>query len=254
MKFKAFIYIYEFFILASSPEPRQCPYLGKFAVTEVNRNQKMNDNNKKSNESPDETHLRHSDDRKSRKYDFDIDQRRVNNDYKIHEHLNRRSRTIRSSEFDDVSKKINLKTIKKNKIAKKNIENFNINISEFSGAGEFSDFEDRAAETSHDDYFGDYEVNEKPEKRSNLLSYNDLLRIKRSLNDDSYNYDDNYNEKREKREEEESKCSAEVTTLNVGCSTADKMEFQSDCIDDSDAVTGKIKSSILIFLKLNLTR
>ncbi|XP_044017662.1 uncharacterized protein LOC122858670 [Aphidius gifuensis] len=228
-------------LVTSSPEPRQCPYLGKFAVTEVNRNQKINDNNKKSNESPDETHLRHSDDRKSRKYDFDIDQRRVNNDYKIHEHLNRRSRTKRSSEHDDISKKINLKIIKKSEIAKKvikkNIENFHINISEFSKIGEFWDFEDRVADTSHDDYFGDYEVNEKPEKRSNLLSYNDLLRIKRSLNDDSYNYDDNYSEKREKREEEESKCNAEVTTLNVGCSTADKMEFQSDCIDDNDAVT-----------------
>jgi len=90
-----------------------------------------------------------------------------------------------------------------------------------------------------DDYFGDYLESESlPQKRSeNLASrsmtYKDLLRMKRELEEK----DEDAPEKREKRNEDESRCSSEVTTLTVGCSTADRMEFQSDCLDD-DAITG----------------
>jgi len=90
-----------------------------------------------------------------------------------------------------------------------------------------------------DDYFGDYLESESlPQKRSESLvsrsmTYKDLLRMKRELEEK----DEDAPEKREKRNEDESRCSSEVTTLTVGCSTADRMEFQSDCLDD-DAITG----------------
>jgi len=88
-----------------------------------------------------------------------------------------------------------------------------------------------------DDYFGDYLESESlPQKRSESLAgmtYKDLLRMKRELEEK----DENVPERREKRNEDESRCSSEVTTLTVGCSTADRMEFQSDCLDD-DAITG----------------
>jgi len=85
---------------------------------------------------------------------------------------------------------------------------------------------------AQDDYFGDYlEAENPPQKRSapaassasRGMTYKDLLRIKRELEEDET--DEDTPERRE------------VTTLTVGCSTADRMEFQSDCVDD-DAITG----------------
>ncbi|XP_023288206.1 uncharacterized protein LOC105703980 [Orussus abietinus] len=85
------------------------------------------------------------------------------------------------------------------------------------------------------DYFGDYDV-DVPTKRSSpegaFVTYRDLLRMRRDLEDEA----EDYLERREKREEEDSRCSSDVTTLIVGCSTADRMELQSDCVDD-DTVT-----------------
>lgn len=94
-----------------------------------------------------------------------------------------------------------------------------------------------------DDYFGDYlEAESPPRKRSasdapadkGYMTYKDLLRMKREL--EERERDENVPERREKRNEDDSRCSSEVTTLTVGCSTADRMEFQSDCVDD--AITG----------------
>lgn len=95
-----------------------------------------------------------------------------------------------------------------------------------------------------DDYFGDYlEVENLPRKRSasdsptdkGYMTYKDLLRMKREL--EERERDESVQERREKRNEDDSRCNSEVTTLTVGCSTADRMEFQSDCVDD-DAITG----------------
>lgn len=93
------------------------------------------------------------------------------------------------------------------------------------------------------DYFGDYlEADSPPRKRSASgnpadkgMTYKDLLRMKREL--EEHERDEDIPERREKRNEDDSRCSSEVTTLTVGCSTADRMEFQSDCVDD-DAITG----------------
>lgn len=52
-------------------------------------------------------------------------------------------------------------------------------------------------------------------------------------------------EKREKREEDVSRCSSEVTTITIGCSTADRMEFQTDCVDDN--AIGESMLSIVLF-------
>lgn len=95
-----------------------------------------------------------------------------------------------------------------------------------------------------DDYFGDYvEAESPPRKRSasdssadkGYMTYKDLARMKREL--EERERDENIPERREKRNEDDSRCNSEVTTLTVGCSTADRMEFQSDCVDD-DAITG----------------
>lgn len=93
------------------------------------------------------------------------------------------------------------------------------------------------------DYFGDYlEADSPPRKRSASgnpadkgMTYKDLLRMKREL--EEHERDEDIPERRDKRNEDDSRCSSEVTTLTVGCSTADRMEFQSDCVDD-DAITG----------------
>ncbi|EFN65296.1 hypothetical protein EAG_07231 [Camponotus floridanus] len=61
------------------------------------------------------------------------------------------------------------------------------------------------------------------------MTYRDLLRMKREL--EERERDESVPERREKRNEDDSRCSSEVTTLTVGCSTADRMEFQSDCVD-----------------------
>ncbi|EGI64113.1 hypothetical protein G5I_07462 [Acromyrmex echinatior] len=66
------------------------------------------------------------------------------------------------------------------------------------------------------------------------MTYKDLLRMKREL--EEHERDEDIPERREKRNEDDSRCSSEVTTLTVGCSTADRMEFQSDCVND-DAIT-----------------
>lgn len=94
-----------------------------------------------------------------------------------------------------------------------------------------------------DDYFGDYlESGESPPRKRSPgspvdkgMTYKDLLRMKRELED--RDDDTTTTERREKRDEDDSRCNSEVTTLTVGCSTADRMEFQSDCVDD-DATTG----------------
>lgn len=112
-----------------------------------------------------------------------------------------------------------------------------------------------------DDYFGDYlEPGESlPRKRSPQspadkgMTYKDLVRMKREL--DEREKDDDaaaaaVTERREKRDEDDSRCSSEVTTLTVGCSTADRMEFQSDCVDDDAAITG----NYLPFLPLRCDR
>lgn len=123
------------------------------------------------------------------------------------------------------------------------IEDFRLNDADT--IGRFWAMEDAWSSSSlqvQDDYFGDYlEIENPPRKRSasdsptdkGYMTYKDLLRMKREL--EERERDESVPERREKRNEDDSRCSSEVTTLTVGCSTADRMEFQSDCVD---AITG----------------
>ncbi|KAG7203901.1 hypothetical protein KM043_013262 [Ampulex compressa] len=126
------------------------------------------------------------------------------------------------------------------------MEDFQVDMDDFAQMRQFwvNEFEDSGASGMlqvQEDYFGDYPENEElPKKRSYSsersdkgMTYRDLVRMRRDLEE----LDGEYSlERREKREEDESRCNSEVTTLTVGCSTADRMEFQSDCVDD-DAIT-----------------
>ena len=140
------------------------------------------------------------------------------------------------------------------------MEDFQVDTDDFAQIRQYwsSEFDQDTANSGilrvQQDYFGDYEGDEKPRKRSYrpdslFLTYHDLVRIKRDLESqlDEELDSENQREKREKREQEEPACNSEVTTLTVGCSTADRMEFQSDCVDE-DAITGEANFTNKIFI------
>lgn len=215
-------------------------------MTGVNRNHRnIRENHRKSDDKSDEMRVRHSDDRKERKFDFDVERRRENSEYLIHERPGRRVRSERTSRTRESkvvrrtrrkSKSEGCDGVKRTSRSTKGAD-FDIGIEAFVRIREVRDFEDVSSMTQvRDDYFDDYET-EKPKKRSNYVAYEDLVRFKKDIQ--NYKYDDEFSEKREKREEEDSRCTSEVTTLNVGCSTADRMEFQSDCVDENDAIAGE---------------
>lgn len=243
-------------------------------MTGVNRNQRnIRENRRNLQESiggtmRDAERVRHADDRRARKFDFEVEKRRANNEYLIHERLGRKARSDRSSRLNTESKAPTRQTrrksirtevtineqhvnVKSRDRPSPKMEDFQVDIDAFTQIRKFwpPDFDDGNPSKSqliHPDYFGDYEVEDKPKKRSSssevYLSLHDLLRLKRNID---YYYEgiddiDTVHDRREKREEEEPRCSSEVTTLNVGCSTADRMEFQSDCVDDTESVTGKL--------------
>ncbi|XP_043272415.1 uncharacterized protein [Venturia canescens] len=307
-------------LVTSSPEPRQCPYLGKFTVTDLNRNQR---NTRDSRRNVQETgqiqrrrerdKVRHSEDRRGRKLDFETETRRANNEYLVHERQGRRTRSDRSGrnredngDEDGKTKKSeespNIgeilrtlgnsgKIIKEQMVRDKRLaassssrtklrdvdrlilekatsseeerrvrrstrhrrnpkmEDFQVDMDDFTQMRQFwtRDIERDGSSPmllAQADYFGDYGNEEAPKKRStptghggSFLTYRDLVRIRRDIeSQEDSRESDEYVEKREKREEEEGGCNSEVTTLTVGCSTADRMELQSDCVDD-DAIT-----------------
>ncbi|XP_029158816.1 uncharacterized protein LOC114931062 isoform X2 [Nylanderia fulva] len=292
-------------LVTSSPEPRTCPYLGKFTVTDVNRNLRNTRESRRSQHQQESLPIRHdgekvrhaqerNEDRRGRKLDYEVEKRRANNEYLVHERMGRRARSNRgnrghkdysleevaatlsrrSSELEDTfrervshsrsktrrsraaqqtshetedakvggSEGVEVKdeTDSKNRMSRSRrdpIEDFRPNDADI--LGRFWIAEDAWSSSSlqvQDDYFGDYlEAESPPRKRSasdkGYMTYKDILRMKREL--EERERDDNVPERREKRNEDESRCSSEVTTLTVGCSTADRMEFQSDCVDDA---------------------
>lgn len=306
-------------VAASSPEPRQCPYLGKFTVTDLNRNQRNTRDGRRNVQETGQIQrrrerdkVRHSEDRRGRKLDFETETRRANNEYLVHDRQGRRTRSDRSGRIhedirdeDEIPKKSgkpadiegiirslenggkmmkdknfatqsSLRTVFRDfdrPISEKStrsedqtrtrrsvrqrrnpkMEDFQVDMDDFTQMRQFW-----TRDVDHDgsspmlqiqeDYFGDYENDEAPKKRStsagheaSFLTYRDLVRIKRDLETQEDSRENGeYVEKREKREEEEAGCNSEVTTLTVGCSTADRMELQSDCVDN-DAITGKNK-------------
>ncbi|XP_043475719.1 uncharacterized protein LOC122507190 isoform X2 [Leptopilina heterotoma] len=322
-------------LVTSSPEPRQCPYLGKFTVTGLNRNQRNTRDGRRSHEilgvTLSQDKVRHAqertEDRRSRKLDFEQQKKRINNEYFSRERIGRRVRSSsrsnnnhhhhhhqESNNQDDLQihstfintplkntnkkypKKSNFKTreirrakfetakknslkegnkienrnemsmkkvtavkineeIERNYQHRKKNENFDIDRNDFTQARHFwaPEFDEVGIPSilqDQDDYFGDYpdEVDIIPKRSSSggdsggsstlrndrFFNYADLLRMKRDLDDDE-EYEET-SERREKRDGENPRCNSDVTTLTVGCSTADRMEFQSDCVDD-DVVT-----------------
>lgn len=265
--------------------------------------------------------VRHSEDRRGRKLDFEAETRRANNEYLVHERQGRRARSDRpgrsrgevngeaepeksnggvpdiqeilrslgasggkarkprqrdshepddgrargfvdvassrtileemdrllgqsSAEHEDSGRRRSARRRRNPKL-----EDFQVDMDDFAQMRQYwaPEFDQDSGNSgiiqTQQDYFGDYEVEERPRKRSPqydglFLTYRDLVRIKRDLEGQDAGRDEDLAEKREKREEEEPRCNSDVTTLTVGCSTADRMEFQSDCVDD-DAVTGQ---------------
>jgi len=333
------------FVTASSPEPRTCPYLGKFTVTDVNRNQRNTRESRRSQHQQESLPIRHdgekvrhaqerNEDRRGRKLDYEVEKRRANNEYLVHERMGRRARSNRGNRS---RKDYSLEEMSSSRRTSELEETFR-DLRERalrSKVRRSGDLEQRVAESSHsktrrsraveylekdtryamnrgrvdknegetiedevnskdktnrsrrypkiedfhpydvdtirrfwaadsddswtsstlqvqDDYFGDYlDADSPPRKRSASgnpvdkdMTYKDLLRMKREL--EERERDEDIPERREKRNEDDSRCNSEVTTLTVGCSTADRMEFQSDCVDD-DAITG----NYLLFLFLS---
>lgn len=321
-----------FSVAASSPESRTCPYLGKFTVTDVNRNQRNTRESRRSQHQQESPPIRHdgekvrhaqerNEDRRGRKLDYEVEKRRANNEYLVHERMGRRARSNhggnrsrkdysleeisssrRSSELEETFRDLRERVLRskvrrsgdlEQRIAESSrsktrrsraaedtryatdrgtadrnedeiddgmnsrdkanrsrrypkIEDFHPYDVDLIGRFWAADRDDSGTSNTlqvQGDYFGDYlEADIPPRKRSALespvdkgMTYKDLLRMKREL--EEHERDEDILEKREKRNEDESRCSSEVTTLTVGCSTADRMEFQSDCVDD-DAITG----------------
>ncbi|KYN03220.1 hypothetical protein ALC62_05883 [Cyphomyrmex costatus] len=284
---------------ASSPEPRTCPYLGKFTVTDVNRNQRNTRESRRSQHQQESLPIRHdgekvrhaqerNEDRRGRKLDYEVEKRRANNEYLVHERMGRRARSNRgnrnrkdysleemsssrrTSELEETFRDLRERALRskvrrsdgkneggkiedevnsKDKMNRSRrypkIEDFHLydidTIRRFWAADPDDSWTSSTLQVQGD-YFGDYlEADSPPRKRSASgnsadkgMTYKDLLRMKREL--EERERDEDIPERREKRNEDDSRCSSEVTTLTVGCSTADRMEFQSDCVDD-DAIT-----------------
>lgn len=335
-----------FFVAASSPEPRTCPYLGKFTVTDVNRNQRNTRESRRSQHQQESPPIRHdgekvrhaqerNEDRRGRKLDYEVEKRRANNEYLVHERMGRRARSNRggartrkdysleeispsrrASELEETFRDLRERALRskvrrsgdpEQRIAegsrsktrrsraveglekdaryatdRKRVDrNESETIEDETNSGDrvnrsrrypkIEDFHPYDVDTIgrfwavdpddswtsstlqvQGDYFGDYlEADSPPRKRSASespadkgMTYKDLLRMKREL--EEHERDEDILEKREKRNEDESRCSSEVTTLTVGCSTADRMEFQSDCVDD-DAITGNYLSFLPLY-------
>ncbi|KAG6796213.1 hypothetical protein HZU73_08338 [Apis mellifera caucasica] len=277
-------------LVTSSPEPRTCPYLGKFTVTGVNRNQRNIRESRRSQHQEgavvrrDREKVRHAqeriqEDRRGRKLDFDVEKRRVaNNEYLVHERMGRRARSNRNNrnhrehsleeasskrslDIEDLlrdrarskvrrseeqgstrSKVRRVREIGVNRSRRK-MEDFGMDADNFARIRQFwtTDFDDSDGSSMlevQEDYFGDYpDTADLPKKRSgrggNILTRRRRRRKRRRRNVEELDSGNRSFEKREKREEDVSRCSSEVTTITIGCSTADRMEFQTDCVDDN---------------------
>ncbi|CAL7952336.1 unnamed protein product [Xylocopa violacea] len=284
-------------LVTSSPQLRKCPYLGKFTVTGVNRNQRNIRESRKNQHQEgvrrDREKVRHAqertqEDRRGRKLDFDVEKRRANNEYLVHERMGRRARSNRNNRnhrehsLEEASSKRTLDiedllrdhsrfkarrsedqrsgeaAASRSKGAGRRardveqrasnrsrrnpkMEDFRVDADDFTRIRQFwtTDFDDPDGSSIlevQEDYFGDYpDTADLPKKRSGRddreITSNILTRTRR----DGQELDsgDGSFERREKREEDISRCSSEVTTITIGCSTSDRMEFQTDCVEDN---------------------
>ncbi|XP_011495489.1 PREDICTED: uncharacterized protein LOC105360309 [Ceratosolen solmsi marchali] len=261
-------------LVTSSPEPRQCPYLGKFTVTGLNgHSQSKSPASSSRGKGYKSERVRHG---QERKLEFDIQKRRGNNQYLIHEQSQRRVRSGVQQQRQLVDSQDPEETVEELLMKKKlsarrtghplirgdnqslfdrkyrtrrepKLEDFQADMDDFAQMHRSwgprrvtDDSQDRnIEEVAEDNYFADYmeEVAEPLKTRvyPRFLSYADLLRLKRDAEREEREELD-HRRKREESEEERPRCNSDITTLTVGCSTADRMEFQSDCVDE-DFVT-----------------
>ncbi|XP_053971452.1 uncharacterized protein LOC128872615 [Hylaeus volcanicus] len=286
-------------LVTSSPELRTCPYLGKFTVTGVNRNQRnIRDSRRNQHQEAvrrDREKVRHAqertqEDRRGRKLDFEAEKRRANNEYLVHERMGRRARSSRNNrghrdhsleeasskrslDIEDLLRDRSWSKVRRPEETRSNegssrsnvrrthdlekrsttveqrdrsrrmpkMEDFRVDADDFARIRQFwtPDFDDSDGSSIlevQEDYFGDYpDSSDLPKKRSGRnyrrMMYNDLSRTRRDV--EELDSGDDSSERREKREEDISRCSSEVTTITIGCSNLEKMEFQTDCVDDS---------------------
>lgn len=208
-------------------------------MTGLNRNQRNTRENRRIHEvhwEKDKEKVRHAqeksgEDRHGRKVDFDVETRRANNEYLIHDHRGRKTRSNRPNRPKDAAEDF-----------RDGVEDFSRNQRRFWGPKNDGPVDGTPEPGQAHDYFGDYDAPVGPTKRSLKVEppfdLADLLRPKRYSGRNGEN-DDYKHERRDKREDDDPRCTSDVTTLTVGCSTADRMEFQGDCPDD-DAVTGQL--------------
>ncbi|XP_031785287.1 uncharacterized protein LOC100114326 isoform X1 [Nasonia vitripennis] len=285
-------------LVTSSPEPRQCPYLGKFTVTGVNGASHAQQKSPGRNKGYKSDRVRHG---QERKLEFDVEKRRGNNQYLVRDQLQQQQqqhRRVRSEgnarlhsrdpeeEAEEQLMEEELwarrsgkprlreeaQAFFKSKFRKKRqskLEDFQLDKDDLTHQAspiwtrDSREDDSNLEEMSDADYFGEYidEAPVEPPKKKRVyptfLTYSDLVRLKREIeeDEDDVESDDDYEvydeedeeearrrrrrrKKRDAMEEDEQRprCNSDITTLTVGCSTADRMEFQSECVDD-DAVT-----------------
>ncbi|XP_014235562.1 uncharacterized protein LOC106658216 [Trichogramma pretiosum] len=278
-------------LVTSSPEPRQCPYLGKFTVTSLNGHAPKKSSGGigsgfKSYSTKNEQ-ARHG---QERKLEFEIEKRRGNNQYLVHEQQARRrvrSGSQQQQQQQKAQPKIHgseLESSLEQRLAQERLWLKAAGLAEAhhradeahfktkhrsqrqAQVGDFqADTDDTtksrqmvvdkvAAAPGGQQHFSWVARKKKRQQREQRvypsnLGYSDLLRMKRDMEEDEEDVDEeededyqDYEERRRRRrkrqdvlEEEPRRCNSDVTTLTVGCSTADRMEFQSDCVEEDIA-------------------
>ncbi|XP_008560637.1 uncharacterized protein LOC103580598 [Microplitis demolitor] len=245
-------------LVTSSSKPQQCPYLGRFTVSGIHDNQRNTRENQHTSQNSlivkiqEANKVRHTEDRESQKVDAETEKKRINNKYLIRERNGRKVRSNHSNRYHNNLKRV--RTRRKSKIdvtddtqyriaRSPKIEDFQMHVDTIPQVPQLRSL--KSDDTLLDELHNpneDFETNNKPliklfDSESISLSYHDLLRVKRSLQSNENEEFSDDPEKRGKREEDDLQCNSEITTLTIGCSTADRMEFQSDCMDDTESIT-----------------
>ncbi|XP_023245780.1 uncharacterized protein LOC106640014 [Copidosoma floridanum] len=247
-------------LVTSAPETRQCPYLGKFTVTGVNRNNNDEDAGRAAKGRGADRQAagdRHGQERG--RIEFDVEKRRGSVRYFVHEQQGRRARSEvaeqRRNQDDPeedrlIEEELLMLLRRTDSVEDRSRRHASPELELPSGRGGPEATPEKPTNER------DLPAAEPPRRRrshyefSRLLGFRDLVRLDRQLPDEEVDDDDDEEEgddylvydegdrrrRRKKRdggpEQPTGSCDSEITTLTVGCSTADRMEFQSDCVDE----------------------
>ncbi|CAD6242213.1 GSCOCG00009454001-RA-CDS [Cotesia congregata] len=248
-------------LVASSSIPQQCPYLGKFTVTGINRNQRNTRENSKSFQKsliiqiqPTER-VRHSEDHKYENFEIETKRRSINNKYSIRERIGRKVRSNHSNRYHSNIK--GTRTRRKSIVEVTNkspyriarspkINNWRMDLDtilnlhkSWSSKSKYNALQKFEALNEYFEDFGNESKQLRKLSDSEVIAFsnNNFSRVKRNFEIRDNDKSNNNFGKREKRENDKLPCNSEITTLTIGCSTADRMEFQSECIDDTASIT-----------------